>query len=282
MSDHLFDRAVRDWLEDGSDRTPRSAIDGVLLAVKTTPQERDLRIPWRFTRMTNTMRLAAGIAIVAVIGFGALQFLGPGSGVGSKATPSPSPTVAPTLPPGITGWTTYTSKVYGYTLSYPSDWSVYAPATRKFQQGDLAFPEIPTADVFENSEAIDGDSIGLFVMQLPAPAGADLNSWEGLLAAFREMCKPEFSSIACPTADPATPMCLGDQACRPAIIALVSDERTPSALFGDPDNAIVTLFSLGRPDDFPAAARYGGAVTLLKSILSQVDVRVPQPGETPH
>ena len=33
---NLFERAVRDWLEDGSDRTPRPAIDAVLLAVKTT------------------------------------------------------------------------------------------------------------------------------------------------------------------------------------------------------------------------------------------------------
>jgi hypothetical protein len=112
MSDQQFERAVRDWLEDGSDRTPRSAIDGVLLAVRTTRQERDLRIPWRFTRMTTTMRLAAGIAIVAVIGVGALQLLGPGSGIGSKPTPSPTTFVAPTptaLPsavaPGITGLT---------------------------------------------------------------------------------------------------------------------------------------------------------------------------------
>ena len=68
MSDQLFERAVRDWLEDGSDRTPRPAIDAVLLAVKTTRQERDLRIPRRFTQMPTYMRLAAGIAIVPMHG----------------------------------------------------------------------------------------------------------------------------------------------------------------------------------------------------------------------
>src|SRR4051794_10597651 len=102
MSDHQFDRAVRDWLEDGSDRTPRSAIDGVLLAVKTTPQERDLRIPWRFRRMLAVTRATgfAAAALVAVVGAGALIYLNsPGTGgAGGKATPTPTlaPTSAPT------------------------------------------------------------------------------------------------------------------------------------------------------------------------------------------
>ena len=36
-----FDRAVDRWLDDGSDATPPHVIDGVLLAVRSTPQERD-------------------------------------------------------------------------------------------------------------------------------------------------------------------------------------------------------------------------------------------------
>ena len=82
MSDQLFERAVRDWLEDGSDRTPRPAIDAVLLAVKTTRQERDLRIPRRFTQMPTYMRLAAGIAIVAVVGVGVLAYFNGGPNIG--------------------------------------------------------------------------------------------------------------------------------------------------------------------------------------------------------
>jgi hypothetical protein len=96
MSDQLFERAVREWLEGGSDRTPPPAIDAVLLAVKTTPQERDLRIPWRFTSMPTYLRLAAGIAVIAILGAAALAVLnrapafgGPGPG------PSPTPSVAP-------------------------------------------------------------------------------------------------------------------------------------------------------------------------------------------
>ncbi len=88
MSDQLFDHAVRDWLDDGSDRTPPAAIDAVLLAVKTTQQERDLRIPRRFTQMPTYMRLAAGIAIVAVLGVGALTYIAAGlTSAGADAGP---------------------------------------------------------------------------------------------------------------------------------------------------------------------------------------------------
>ena len=96
MSDQLFERAVRDWLEDGSDRTPRPAMEAVLLAIKTTPQERDLRIPRRFTRMPTYMRLAAAVAVLAIVGVGALTlFKGPD--IGSR--PTPAPTASPTAPP---------------------------------------------------------------------------------------------------------------------------------------------------------------------------------------
>ena len=95
MSDQLFERAVRDWLEDGSDRTPRPAIDAVLLAVKTTRQERDLRIPRRFTQMPTYMRLAAGIAIVAVVGVGALAYFNGGPNTGAPPTPAPTTQATP-------------------------------------------------------------------------------------------------------------------------------------------------------------------------------------------
>src|SRR5688572_12277003 len=101
MSDQLFEHAVRGWLEDGSDRTPPAAIEAVLLAVKTTPQERDLRIPRRFTTMTFSMRLAAVVAIVAILGVGALAYLNRGPTTGDQPTPPPTtlPTPTPTIRP---------------------------------------------------------------------------------------------------------------------------------------------------------------------------------------
>jgi hypothetical protein len=97
--DRAFERAMDNWLADGSDRTPLPVVDAVLLAVKTTPQERDLRIPWRTPPMSAPLRLAAGIAIVAVIGFAALTVFRPGTGPGTVSSPTPSATLVPSPSP---------------------------------------------------------------------------------------------------------------------------------------------------------------------------------------
>jgi hypothetical protein len=282
MSDRLFDRAVRDWLDDGSDRTPPAAIDAVLLAVTTTPQERDLRILRRTTQMPTYVRLAAGIAIVAVVGVGALMYIGNSPGVGGAPTPSPTPTpvasAAPSLAPGISGWKPYTSAAYGFTMSYPSDWDVAGRATHKWQPGEPGTAE--DASFWDSFANDDGDGTLMLVAQVPAPSGADLESWEGLHAVHRQLCD-EPTIPACPAEYTPTSLCSG-QDCAPAILALNGDDPMPVALIGDPEKGIVTVIWIGRVDSFPTAAKYGGTVQLLKSVLTQMDVRDPQPGETPH
>lgn len=91
-----FDRAVDQWLDEGLDATPPEVIDAVLLAVRSTPQERDLRVPWRTTSMTLYLRVAAVIALAVIASTAALssgyQFFSGGSGFGgTNATPSASP-----------------------------------------------------------------------------------------------------------------------------------------------------------------------------------------------
>ena len=138
MSDQPFEHAVRDWLEDGSDRTPRPAIDAVLLAVKTTRQERDLRIPRRFTQMPTYMRLAAGIAIVAVLGVGAFAYLNRGPGVGtvqpsqtpSTAPSSPSPAVLRNGPLTAGRYTTQAAFPVPIMVTVPDDWAALTATGR--------------------------------------------------------------------------------------------------------------------------------------------------------
>lgn len=103
-----FERATHDWLEDGSDRTSAAMIDAVLLAVRTTPQERDLQIPWRTPTMPKSLRLAAMFAIVAVLGIGASALLRNGSSVGPGTTASPTTIPSPTTPPSATPSTSVT------------------------------------------------------------------------------------------------------------------------------------------------------------------------------
>ena len=123
MTHGTFERAVRDWLDDGSDRTPRPAIDAVLLAVKTTPQQRTLWSPRRFTFMQTYTRLAAIAALVAVAGIGAIYLGGAGArgGPGTTATPTAAPpTAAPTA-------STTLMEVQGdaasWTAALPPTWS---------------------------------------------------------------------------------------------------------------------------------------------------------------
>ena len=88
-----FDRAVHDWVDEGSDTTPPEVIGAVLLAVRTTPQERDFRIPWKATSMTSNFRVAAVIAFAIIASTAAILTFGPGGPGfgGTNATPSSSP-----------------------------------------------------------------------------------------------------------------------------------------------------------------------------------------------
>lgn len=134
--DRGFKRAIDDWLSSGSDRTPTPAVNAVLLAVQSTPQERDLRIPWRTPPMPAPLRLAAAIAIASVVGYAGLSLLNPPNGPGavtptpSPTTPAPSLTPEPTLAPiDTTGWVTYTSSLYELSIGHPPGWEEI-PASR--------------------------------------------------------------------------------------------------------------------------------------------------------
>jgi hypothetical protein len=289
MKDQLFDDAVRDWLEDGSDRTPSTAIHAVLLAVKTTPQERDLRIPRRFNLMPTYLRLVAGIAIVAIVGVGVLAFNTrlPGSGSSTPVPPTATP-VPSAIAPGISGWSVYHSGVNGITLGYPSDWNLLAPATREWKDGDV-FPseEHPYADIFV-SPAEGDEQIGIFVLDVTVGVfgkEADLGSIDGLKAWAQSFCEKSLSTDCATFADAAVPMCDNakviegtDDSCKAAILVPTADwqfgffrDRTSEWVGWDAVHVVI----VARDDHFPSATPYGGSVQLLKSILTTLDVWTP-------
>jgi hypothetical protein len=202
-------------------------------------------------------------------------------------TPASTPGVTPSqeavagepsqVAPGIPSWTSYTSKVYGITFGYPEGWRLDSAAARRWQEGDDSANG--TSESFMNADTIDGDDIALGVWQQPAVSGDDITSREGLAAWFKtHLCDETID--ACETVpDVALPMCLGREACLPAVLVPLSDST--QAVVADPESGQITIVSLGRPDGFPAAARYGGAVQLLKSILTTLDVWTPEPGQVP-
>ncbi len=100
--DRSLERAARSWLEIGPTEAPDRAVEAALLRIQTTPQERDLRIPWRFPTMTTPARVATAAVIGVLVVGGALFILGRpgqsdigGPGPTATSTPSTSPTPVP-------------------------------------------------------------------------------------------------------------------------------------------------------------------------------------------
>ena len=93
-----FERTARAWLEQGANQAPDRAIQAVLLAIETTPQERDLRIPWRFPTMNTPVRVGMAAVIgLLLLGAGIYLFGGGGPGLGGQPR-GPTPTPTPSRP----------------------------------------------------------------------------------------------------------------------------------------------------------------------------------------
>lgn len=196
--DQAFERATRALLDDGSDRTPAATIDAVLLAVRTTPQERDLRIPWRTAPMSNPLRLVAAIAVIVVVGVAAFNLFGSSPGVGGVA--SPSPTVAPSAPApsaqpspapiDTATWTTYVSARYGFSIGHPADWSEH-PADHDWtfaaDAADTSSPALFTA--WEWFAAPD-DTIALSAWSVAVEPGTTIEAWLQAYCPIAEKTSP--------------------------------------------------------------------------------------------
>ena len=101
IDDRSLERAARSWIEAGPSRAPDHVVEAALLSIKTTPQERGLRAPWRLNTMPTIARVAAAAAVGVLVLGGALLFFGnPNqSSVGPQPTTTPTPTPAPTPTP---------------------------------------------------------------------------------------------------------------------------------------------------------------------------------------
>jgi hypothetical protein len=298
------ERFLDAYLAPEADRLPDRVIDAALADIARTPQRRALRAPWRFRSMPALTR-ATGIAValVAVVGAGTLVYLTsnrPG-GVGARSTPAP--TIAPTtepsgVAPGITRWKTYESTNIPsryYRVGYPDDWSVNSRATREWRVGD-AFPadELPYADAFVSPGQGDA-TIGLFVWEMPRgesvvtdeagelkELGPDLESVDGLKAWAHQFCLDVVAASCEGFTQQAVPMCLnaGGHSCRGALLVPTAEAQyafimdwSSAILTGLPD--LVRVVVVAREDGHPSAARYGGSVELLRSILTTMDVWTP-------
>jgi hypothetical protein len=279
--DRAFERAIDDWLAGGSDRTPRPAVDAVLLAIRTTPQERDLRIPWRNPIMSTPLRLVAVTAVIAVAGFVGIYYLVPGTepGVGGLSptaspvptpapTPHPSPTPSPTPDPLDTStWTEYTSGQYDFTMAHPPDWTA-VPATRAWTfEADAATPVLtPAADSFDSP----GGGVRVGAWSIPVEPAAE--GWDALEAWVGAYCpKTDIGSCA-GIADRAVPLCKERRDCHATALLVPFDDEVQAFILDGDDLDRMIVVSVWWGESAPAVAPYGGARRLLESFLSTMNV----------
>jgi hypothetical protein len=102
--DRSLERAARTFIEAGPTRAPERAVEGAIVIIQATSQERDLRIPRRFSTMTTPGRVAAaGLIGVLAIGGAALLIGRTGQsnlgGTAASASPSPIVSVSPSPTP---------------------------------------------------------------------------------------------------------------------------------------------------------------------------------------
>jgi len=276
--DRAFERATRDWLEEGSDRTPPVAIDAVLLAVRTTSQERDLRIPWRTPFMTTPIRAAAGIAIVAVVGIAVLSLIGRGFNVGAPRTQGPTATPAPTaatVAPTVLGsvdtatWRTYTSTRYGFTIGHPADW-IARPADHAWTL-QTAPPSSDPEGMGTSAEgfiAPDG-SILVSAWSVAVAPGVTAQTWLVVLYCGSTEIPTPSDGAPCDRLGPGGPRVTPVAIDRHAGTLVRFTDDTQAFFLIDNRMYVVACW---RPESDGTVAAYGGATRLLEAFISTIHV----------
>lgn len=119
--EHLLDR----WLDDGPSVAPDRVIDVVADRIGRQSQRPAWRLQLRNPTVNINLRVAAALAVFAVLAAGAVYLRGPSvSGPGGPSVaPSPSPTASPTPAPSLRSLTSVTFKPT-LRVDVPADWTV--------------------------------------------------------------------------------------------------------------------------------------------------------------
>lgn len=262
-----FERIAGAWLAEGPTELTNRVLDAALDEVHLTHQRRRSPVPWRASPMSIPMRVAAGIAVIAVVGFAGFAFLNRGSAIGHSPGPTPSASASPsegapsTQPPrpsptpiDPTAWTSFTSARHGYTARYPGDWVLTlatAPATLSDLTGavDAVFDHVKTS----------GPADEILGVSTKLPSGMSEADW---IAAYRQPVVDTFGASCFPPPDQWKP---------------VTVDGHVGGLYVGCNYVEATTFVDGRAYIFTLARPLGFAATpatedLLRAFLSTVTV----------
>lgn len=268
--DEAFDRATSQWLGAGSDHTPERALEAVLFAIRTTPQERHLPRPWGTRPMPYGLPVVAAIAVLAVLGISTLTVvnpgLGPSGGGALPATPSPSPSASPTQGPiDTSSWIPFVSGRYGFSIAHPDDWEPNRAAR------DWAFP----ADALA---AVPGSATELFESTTnPDTLGVWVAAWSVQVAPGTMAAEwiADYCSYKCRSGREQTvPATLDGH----AGLLLPSGGEVHAFFLVDDRMYVVALW---RPADGLSVMPYGGGRRLVEAFLSTVRLLPDGPPAAP-
>ncbi|MFL5718124.1 MAG: hypothetical protein ACJ77V_11155 [Chloroflexota bacterium] len=151
-TDSDFDRITMAWLAEGPEELPDRVIDAAVDQIHLIRQRRGTRPPWRLPTMTMPARLAALIAV------GALLLAGVAVVGGGRTAPTPTrsatPSAAAIAPPaGLPVFdTSFISPRHGYGIRHPAGWTVL-PATQSWQPGTTIRWGDSTLDAVQTTDA---------------------------------------------------------------------------------------------------------------------------------
>ena len=198
MSDDLrpdpaFDSAARAWMSVGPSIAPRRVVAAAITEIATVERRssrvRRLRPGWRLQLRSAAF---AGLAAVLLVGVVLLPRLGGSIGPGglpSSATVPPAlrtlePTLEPTPVPtnvDTTGWQSFSSGLYGYSMRFPADWeSVKGQTAWTLERFSNRFLPEWGDDIAFGSASGSGNPF-FHAWSIPRDAGVDLADYIGAL-----------------------------------------------------------------------------------------------------
>jgi len=277
-----FDRITGAWLAEGPSELADRVLDAALDEVHLTHQRRRLTVPWRTPTLNTPLRVAAAIAIVAVVGVGGYNLFGPGSASGPGAIASPSPSASPTIPPtaaptasatlpplDMSSWVSYTSSRYGFVVGHPADWSE-VPSTRAWSFERDSNATAPTSAGAEHFTSANGQ-VRVSAWLVPLEPGTSIDSREAILAWVTDYCTRTSTPACGGLQESAKPFCNEFRDCHAAVLVSF-DDWVGLFASGGSYTGNVLVAAVWRAENAPEVAPYGGAHRLLTAFLSTMNI----------